>query len=283
MKQILFNLHTHSHYCDGKSAPEEYVKSAISKGFHTLGFTGHAPVPFENSFAIKDEDSLLAYAQEVSVLKNQYKNDLSIFLGLEIDFIPGILEDFDRLKQLAGLDYVIGGVHLVRNGQDENLWFIDGSRQEIYDNGLNRIFDGDIRHAVSTYWQQIRTMIETQHPDIVAHLDKIKMHNKNRFFTEDEPWYEHELDKTLEVIAQKKTIVEVNTRGIYKGRSDELFPGIKALKKIRELGIPITLNADAHHPEELDNYFEEAKEILRKTGFRKLNILTGQGWQEVDF
>jgi hypothetical protein len=40
---------------------------------------------------------------------------------------------------------------------------------------------------------------------------------------------------------------------------------------------------DAHHPEELDSYFGEAKEILRKIGFRKLNILISKGWQEVGF
>jgi len=171
-------------------------------------------------------------------------------------------------------------VHLVRNPQANGLWFIDGPRQEIYDEGLQHVFGGDIKAGVISYWEQMRKMIETQNPDIIAHLDKIKMHNKGRFFSEDEPWYTDQLDRTLEFISKTKCIVEVNTRGIYKGRSDELFPGKVALKKIYELGIPITLNSDAHKPEELSGYFGEARQILKKIGFSYLKLHTPKGWED---
>jgi histidinol-phosphatase (PHP family) len=282
MKKKHFNLHTHCHYCDGSSEPEEYIREAIRLGFGTLGFSSHAPVPFENRFAIQSEDQLKKYAYEIRFLKQKYAGKIEILLGLEADFIPGITRDFGYLKEFAGLDYIIGGIHLIKNPEKENLWFTDGPKQESYDQGLQAIFDNDIKLAVKTYWQQVRLMIETQKPDIIAHLDKIKMHNKNRFFTEDEAWYQEELDATLDLIARSGQVVEVNTRGIYKGRSDELFPGIDALKKIRSLHIPITLSSDAHKSEELNLYFEETKEILRKTGFEKLRLLTGKGWEEVD-
>ena len=128
----------------------------------------------------------------------------------------------------------------------------------------------------------MREMIEFQQPDIIAHLDKIKMHNKNRFFNEDEPWYQEELEKTLELIALTGQVVEVNTRGIYKGRSDELFPGIEALKMIMERNIPITLSSDAHKCQELDERFEETRLTLKKIGFKKLRLLTGDGWEDVE-
>jgi len=280
MQNLLFNLHTHCHYCDGSSPPEEYVKEAIRQGFHTLGFSSHAPVPFENKFAIQSESKLIEYANEIRSLKQKYKNELNIFLASEIDFIPGITSEFDYLNQLAELDYAIGGVHLLKHPEKDTLWFIDGPKQEIYDEGLKNIFDGDIHLAIKTYWRQIREMINTQSFDIVAHLDKIKMHNRNRYFTENESWYQHELIETLELIAEKKIIVEVNTRGIYKGRSDELFPGVDALKKILDLSIPITLNSDAHKPEDLSKYFPEARNILKKIGFKKLRIFTENGWDE---
>jgi hypothetical protein len=41
-------------------------------------------------------------------------------------------------------------------------------------------------------------------------------------------------------------------------------------------------NTYAHQPQELVNYFEEAKEIFRKIGFRKLIVLIISGWQKVD-
>ncbi|MFP4469740.1 MAG: hypothetical protein ACLFPE_03600, partial [Bacteroidales bacterium] len=171
------------------------------------------------------------------------------------------------------------GIHLVRNEDMKDFWFIDGPDRKIYDDGLNRFFNGDIRHAVSTYWKQMREMITGEKPDIIAHLDKIKMHNQNRYFVETESWYEDELDKTLELIAREGCIVEVNTRGIYKGRSEELFPGAFALQKIRQLEIPITLCSDAHKPGELSGHFEETKAILRRTGFNSLMVLKEDGWK----
>lgn len=283
MRHLLFNHHNHSHYCDGSLPPEEYIKEAIRQGFHTLGFSSHAPVPFDNKFAIRDDKSLLAYANEIRHLKEKYKHQLRIFLSLEIDFIPGITRNFKVLKNTAGLDYTIGGVHLVKSPIRRGLWFIDGPKSEIYNDGLQRLFDGDIRLAVTTYWQQMREMINTQHPDIIAHADKIKMHNKNRYFNEDEKWYQDQADQTLEVISHSHSIVEVNTRGLYKGRSEELFPGTNMLKKIYELGIPITLNSDAHKPDELSGYFDEAKMILKEIGFSYLKLFNGKDWEDVRF
>lgn len=282
MKKKHFNLHTHCHYCDGSSEPEEYIREALRLGFDTLGFSSHAPVPFENRFAIQSEDLLKKYADEIRFLKHKYAGQIKILLGIEADFIPGQTLDFSYLKDFAGLDYVIGGIHLIKNPDMENLWFTDGPKQETYDQGLRNIFNKDIKLAVKTYWQQMREMIETQRPDIIAHLDKIKMHNKTRFFTEDESWYQEELEKTLALIDRSGQVVEVNTRGIYKGRSEELFPGIDALKKIHSLNIPITLSSDAHKSDELNLYFDETKEILRKIGFEKLRLLNGNGWEDVD-
>ncbi len=277
----LFNLHPHSNFCDGSSAPEEYVEQAIKSGFFTLGFSSHAPVPFKNHYAIKDESKLLEYAGEIRRLKTKYKSKINIFLSLEIDYIPGITQSFEYFKKLIRPDYIIGGVHLVRNPEVEALWFIDGPKHESYDFGLINIFNNDIRLGVTSYFGQIQEMVKNEKPDIVAHLDKIKMHNKNRFFTEDEKWYEDMLDATIGEIAQAGCIVEVNTRGIYKGRTEELFPGVKALEKIRKRDIPITLNSDAHKPEELTAYFGEAIKILKNIGFKYLMNYTNDGWEKI--
>ena len=83
----LFNLHTHSKYCDGKGDPEEYVISAIEKGFHTLGFSSHAPVPFKNNFAVEDDDRLIDYCERIRGLQRKYNDRISICCALEIDYI----------------------------------------------------------------------------------------------------------------------------------------------------------------------------------------------------
>jgi histidinol-phosphatase (PHP family) len=275
-----FNLHTHSKFCDGKGEPEEFVREAIEKGFHSLGFSSHAPVPFKNNFAIRDDQKLLEYCTTIRNLQEKYNDQISILLALEIDYVEGITRNFNELRQTCRLDYTIGSVHLVKYGNDERLWFIDGPKAESYDEGLKNIFGGDIRLAVTAYYNQLDRMIRTQKPDIIGHFDKIKMHNQDRYFHEDEDWYRLLVMDLLETIGQSGGIIEVNTRGIYKKRCEELYPGQWILKEIVKKGLPITLSSDAHRPEEIDAYYAEALEILREIGFKKLVYRGEQGWEE---
>ena len=275
----LFNLHTHTHYCDGTEHPEKYVQAALKAGFHTLGFSSHAPVPFTNSFAIQSKSDLENYRQAIRKLQKDHQGRIDILLGLEIDYIKGNHEDFLDLKKAWGLDYTIGSVHLVRNGTDRSLWFIDGPRVETYDKGLQDTFHGDIRRGVKAYFDQTNMMVLTQKPDIVGHVDKIKMHNQGRYFREDEAWYERLWKETLEMIRQSGLVIEVNTRGIYKGRCPDLYPGIPILKEIRRMKIPITLSSDAHKPEEIDGHYAAALKTLRDTGFDELWFLSPDGWK----
>jgi histidinol-phosphatase (PHP family) len=273
-----FNLHTHTLFCDGKAEPEAYVKKALELGFHTLGFSGHAPVPFENNFSIKEEE-FDNYISTINSLKEKHKGQINIFLALEIDFIPGITKSFSEFKKQGNLDYTIGGVHLVRNKDKQGLWFIDGPKFETYDEGLEKLFNGNIRKGVETYYNQIQEMTITQKPDIIAHFDKIKMHNRNRYFSEEESWYEDLVWKSLKTISEAGSIVEVNTRGLYKKRSASTFPGTAILEQILHLKIPITLSSDAHQPEELDGYYKETIGLLKDIGFKDLMCFSADGWK----
>jgi len=271
----LFNLHTHTNFCDGKSEPEEYVLKAIEVGFHTLGFSGHAPVPFENHFAIK-EDNLENYINAIRKLKEQYNKQIHILLALEIDFIPGITKEFESFKKAGNLDYIIGGVHLIKNKEVEELWFIDGPLQEKYDEGLFKLFNGNGRKGVEAYYRQLLEMVGTQKLDIIAHFDKIKMHNKNRYFSEEEAWYKDLVWKTLKYIAKEtQCIIEINTRGLYKKRSETFFPSPAILEQIFHLNIPITLSSDAHKPEEMDGFYAQAMDLLKDIGFKELIYFNG--------
>ncbi len=293
---MLFNLHTHTRFSDGSDDPEKYIEEAIRQGFHTIGFTDHAPVPFENTFALREE-RMDEYCRAVRQPPHPVPlpgrggaagggaagGEVTILLGLEIDHIPGITRPFSYYRENFNLDYIIGSVHLVRNWNEEQLWFIDGPEHSIYDSGLREIFGGNIKKAVTAYYYQLFDMITTQKPDIIGHLDKIKMYNRNKYFREDESWYMGLVDEIIDVILDSGCVVEVNTRGIYKKRSDTLFPGPEILKKICKRGIPITLTSDAHKPHELSLYFPEAKALLKEIGFKNQWLRIPGGWKEVAF
>jgi histidinol-phosphatase (PHP family) len=276
----LFNFHTHTHYCDGSSEPEDYVKRAIQLGFTSLGFSGHAPIPFKNEFAIKEEE-LQNYCESIRSLKTKYADEINIFLALEIDYIPGFTKDFSAFITECNLDYTIGSVHLVVNPENNIRWFIDGGNIDTYDNGLRLAFNNDIKTAVKAYYHQINKMIITQKPNIIGHFDKIKMNNKNRYFIQDEKWYLDLVMESLEIIKAQHSIVEVNTRGLYKKRTDELFPSLSILKEILRLNIPITISVDAHKPEELDLFFHETAEQLKEIGYEAVMAFDGKAWNEV--
>ena len=69
-------------------------------------------------------------------------------------------------------------------------------------------------------------MVNTKCPDIVAHLDRVKKLNSgNRYFDENERWYQEEVSLTLEAIASSGSIMEVNTKGFYNQETDDLLSG----------------------------------------------------------
>lgn len=272
------NFHTHSAYCDGKGALREYVDYAVAHGFSALGFSSHAPVDFDNNFALPAE-RYDDYCREVRALRDEYRGRIDLFLGLEIDYVPGLLDDFTPLIQQGQLDYFIGGVHLVtvpgdilpadRSERADHLWFIDGPRYETYDEGLQRLFGGDIRRAVTAFFRQSNEMIERTHPPIVAHIDKIVMHNRGRYFSPDDGWFQSLLGETLLLAHEKGCIVEVNTRGLYKGRHTDFYPSRRTLADMNRMGIPVIVSTDAHSPEDLTRT-EGAHEMLREIGYRNV-------------
>jgi len=274
------NLHTHTNFSDGSDSPEKYIEAAIASGMTSIGFSDHSPLPFENSFALR-EDQVQNYCDTILDAKckmQSAKCKMQIFLGMEADFIPGMGHSFAWFREKFPLDFLIGSVHLVKNGKSTDLWFIDGPDPATYDEGLDRLFGGDIRKGVTTYYRQINEMLATSKMEIIGHLDKIKMHNRGRLFSENESWYVALVDETLDLIKQTGVIVEVNTRGIYKKRSDSHFPGPALLKKIHAMNIPVILSSDAHKPAEISMLFGETADLLIEIGFRQVMELTPSGW-----
>ena len=287
-----FNLHTHSIYSDGKSQPREIVEEAVRQGLTTLGFSEHSPLPFDNNFSVKEAD-MPNYVAEIAHLKEEFKDKIDLYCGLEADYLTGISEPFAVTKEKYRLDYLIGGVHLVvdkapepvegptqRINPDE-IWFIDGPKWEVYDEGLRKLFGGDIRRAVCRFFEQSNEMIENEPFDIIAHFDKIKMHNRDRYFHEDEPWYRKLAMETLDLIREKGLVMEINTRGIYKKRYNGFYPSPWLMEEACKMGVPAIISADAHHFSEITLEFEAAEEALKKAGYRSVVNFKDGEWVEM--
>ncbi len=272
------NFHTHSHYCDGKGELSDYVNRANQLGVKSLGFSSHAPVPFECKWCM-NITSLESYLDEIDLLKRNHK-EIELYAGLEIDYVPNKISPADFKDQL---DYSIGSIHFVDHYIDGIPWEIDGPHLPFLD-GLENIFKGNIQDAIVRYYELTREMITKSQPTILGHLDKIKIQNiGNKFFSENDEWYEDEINKTLDTLEQTGVIVEVNTRGIYQKKSTTTYPSPWILQLMQQRNIPITVSSDAHHPDDIINQFKETFILLKSLGFKKVSTLCNGTWQPLAF
>jgi len=275
------NYHSHSHFCDGKEAPDVHILAAINKNFLAFGCSSHAHVPFEASWCMKAADKE-KYKQVVLGLKEKYKEQIQVYLSLEVDYIPGMIGPNAAQKEME-LDYTVGSVHFVDHFEDKLPWGIDGTRQE-FERGLAEIFEGNIKGAISRYYELTRQMLKEDCPDILGHMDKVKMHNTHgNYFNETDSWYRKQVLATLEVAKASGVIIELNSRGMYKKKTLDPYPSPWILQKILEMQIPLTLNSDSHHPDDIDKLFEESAKLLIEIGFKELHILLDGEWQPRSF
>lgn len=270
------NYHSHSHYSDGKGEPELYVLSAIIHGMHAYGFSCHSPVPFESGWNMKFE-RLAAYLKEINHLKEKYKDQLKIYLGLEIDYVKNL----SGIKQFQnyGLDYTIGGVHFLGEFENGRFWDFDGGKPW-FEKGLTELFDNDIKKLVSFYYQQVTDMVINESPDVVAHFDLIKKYNEgNFFFDEHAQWYREIAFEALEKISKTDAIIEINTRGVLKKLNSEFYPSSFIIKRCKELSVPVCLSSDSHQPEDVMALLTDALDLLLFWGYKEVRFFEDGRWK----
>ncbi|WP_430931297.1 histidinol-phosphatase [Saccharicrinis sp. 156] len=274
------NYHGHCKFCDGHGQIEEYIQQAIKNNMKAIGISCHAPVPFDCFWTMKPDD-VDDYLQQIQELKLKYQSNIHVYTSLEIDYIPGITGPDHPILSDINLDYKIGSIHFVDKFKNGTPWPIDGSFDE-FTKGLDEIYNGDIKTAVQRFFQLNREMINTQSFDIIGHFDKIKMHNVTKpLFDENADWYLREVNDTLDCIASKNIIVEINTK-LYE-RNGLLFPGVELFPKLLEKEISVTINSDAHYPDKLEIGYEYVAGELRKAGFKTLKEFVNGNWTDVEF
>jgi histidinol-phosphatase (PHP family) len=273
-----FNFHTHSNFCDGKSTLNEHIQKAKELNLKSLGFSSHAPIPFDCKWCMKKED-FENYLQSIETIKRNTK-EVELYTGLEVDYIPNLISPSDFSSKL---DYTIGSIHFVDAFADGTHWEIDGLHT-LFLEGLEKIFKNDFKAAFARYFELTREMVRNSPPTIVGHLDKMKIQNpQNKFFDEKENWYQREVKETIKAIKDSGAIIEVNTRGIYQKKTIDTYPSPWILELIHKENIPITLSSDAHQADDLINQFPATATLLNKIGFKKIHILYQGEWKPFTF
>ncbi|MDC7124871.1 MAG: histidinol-phosphatase [Spirochaetales bacterium] len=274
---IISNYHSHFKLDDGNGELHDYAEYALSQGMNIIGTSPHAPVYYENDWTMT-EDGLSQYLQEVKALKKEYKERLEIYTGLEIDYLGKNGGPNDDKWNIPELDYKIGSVHSMLDPVTNSELAVDGPVEELEMLLKNR-FNGNIKELVKKYFQIEEEMIAKGGFDILGHCDLIKKRNmNNRFFDENESWYKKLAAEMLDTLKGSDLIVEVNTGGISRKATKDVYPSPWMLKRCLEMNIPLTLSSDAHKPQNLNFYFKESIELLKSTGYREIYFFSNGIW-----
>jgi len=121
---MLKNYHSHTARCGHAwGTDDEFVQAAIDAGYGVLGFSEHTPWPFVDGYQEIDSrqrirlEELDNYIGDMQQLKEKYKDQIQIRIGLECEYFP---QYFDWLKTVQPkVDYLLLGVHC--GDSDEHL------------------------------------------------------------------------------------------------------------------------------------------------------------------
>ena len=249
---MLYNFHTHTTYCDGKSTLDENVKAAIDKGFTYLGFSGHGHTTFDNRYCMSAENEAKYFA-EVNYLREKYKDIIHILCGIERDLLS------DHF--VHNYDYEIASVHYVKVGG--KLYDVDGSAQEQQE-CIDTCFGGDPYAYAEDYYKSVAQL----KGDIIGHFDLLtKFDRRNEIFNPREERYKKAALSALEALLEKDSVFEVNTGAMYRGYKDTPYPDLWILEEMKKRGAKIILTSDCHYAPYLDYGYDMAEKMLLKLGF----------------
>ena len=242
------DLHNHTTRCNhAKGSMRSYVERAIELGINIYGFSEHAPMDFDEQYRLKFEE-MDAYVNDVHSLQQEYKDNIKILLGYEVDYLKGHI---DKRVINAKVDYLIGSVHFL------GTWGFDNP--EFNDEYAKRNLDD----VWQEYFRNIEAMAQTGYFDIVGHFDLIKVFN---FLPKKD--IRSLATPALKAIKKADMVLELNSAGLRKP-CKEVYPSQSLLEVAYELDIPITFSSDAHAIGQVGFKYDEVTKLAKKVGYSK--------------
>jgi len=256
------SMHTHTIFCDGIDDVETMCRAAYEKNLFAIGFSAHSPV--EKQLGIKSDWNLKAekvneYISEVLAAKERWQKKLKVFLGLEADYIKGIRSPLDSDIKAMNLDYIIGSVHYLAP-RGASPFTVDGPKEE-FEKGLKEGYGNDAQKLMNAYYDAVLEMILSGGFDILGHADIIKKntYNKNLWPLENEVRRQREIARAA---SDTGIAIEVNTGGINRKKTHDVYPSLSFLKIFNEFNVPFIITSDAHCADDITGNYDIAAQTL---------------------
>ena len=236
----MIDYHVHTSLCNhATGSMEQYVRAAVEKGLVTICFLDHLTLQEAGRANAMFPREVPMYVNAARQLARQYREQISVRVGLEIDFSP------DHVEQCIDIVNTFGEDVVTRH----SAW------------GRGEISADDV---YPKYLGVLESMLDYDYFDVVCHLDLPKKYNKRPSPTAVQGFLD-----VLEKVREKDLAVELNTSGFHYPVK-EVFPSPELLGRCAQLQIPVVTGSDAHTPETVGRDFDRARDLLNVAGYRHL-------------
>lgn len=227
------NFHTHTKRCKHATGEDrDYIETAIKEGYKVLGFSDHSPWVWEDGFVSPnrmDPEQFDEYAESILSLKKEYASDIDIYLGVEMEYQPALMEKTFEVLNKQPVDYLILGNHFF---DDERYFPYSGD--DTGDEELLKLYVDRSIEALNT-----DMYLYMAHPDLICYMGPQYI-------------YEKHMQRLLDCLKEKNMPIEININGLIHGYK---YPHANFMEMGIENGNTFFTAIDAHSPEALKYKF----------------------------
>lgn len=242
----MFSYHNHSNFSDGHSLPEEMVVSAYNHKMKEIGLSDHFAVSNEITNVTYSMNDISKYVKVMETLKECYAHKIIVKMGVELDYVPGTMDEASNIISQYAFDYIIGGIHFIKDfplDESKSLW--------------EKLTSEELNKKIEEYWKLTLDMCKTSDIDIVAHMGIYE-----KWCSLNNIDYSDYFEECLKVIEDRGLVVELNTAR--KVESYPFYPNEKFFEILSNYNIPVIISSDGHYPVHVTRHFEEAMKLLKK-------------------
>ena len=240
------DTHLHPNIIRNPGQARSFIEQAISLGFDMICFTDHMYHP---AYDAKDRmlpGTAVQYCQTVRDLAKEYKEQITIKCGIEIDYYPPDEEHINNILKEAEFDHVLGSTHF-------HLPYYGLKLQTLEKDSFAEL-------ALNNTMECVKSGLF----DTLSHLDFFRwaLFTTTRFtFSESDYHLENHLSKIQKILAtleKQGMCLEVNSSGIYKGFDERgPHPEWEILEMAKQFKLRYVFGSDAHRAENVGRNYDQ--------------------------
>lgn len=260
----MLDYHLHSTCsADGISTIAQHCRRAAEQGFIEIGFCEHVDFdPRDRTCGFFD---YALFCRQIEAQRGRHGNPLAIRAAIEATYQASREEEIRELLRGKELDYVIGSVHLVEDGQEWAMVSEEGFCERYF-------AQRSVREAYQPYFAEVCQAVESGLFDLIGHLDLVKRYGVRCYGPFAPSLFATEVREILELAVERGVGLEINTSGLRQAPG-ETYPGLEILRWYKELGGQIlTVGSDAHTVEDLGIGVANALDLAREAGFEAITL-----------